>query len=509
MSSKKWFRRTLGVALACASVVSVAAVGGPSGGVVSATTSIDAGGEFHPLTPTRILDTRPGAYSINDIAPQGPKSAGFGPGTNIADGEFNFNPLGLGDLPENATDILAIVATISVVGPTRSGYLAVYPKGFEFGGPDGKGEVSALITYAPDQVVPNLAIVGIGEDDSITFNLYMDGAGTANVLVDVVGFISTSQYGTAGSRLEIVNPGRILDTRTSPNPRNGSFGADDSMELQIRGVDAVAPKVTDIVPNDASITAVMVNLALVNNKPGSKDTFLSATPTALGPNDKATASSFAHAGDIKANMAIVPIGPDGRVHFYNHEGDVDLVVDVLGYFKSGGDVSTNSGRVVPLEAPFRAFDTRLGEFGDAPLQHGSTEQWSFENFAESVTLNPGAANEQSNPKQQGFIGDLFAVGLQKLYPEDSDQSGSFLQLVPGGLPSNPLSANINFGVGEVVPNMSLVKFGESERQDGTGTDKYVVEAFNAYGSVDYVLDVYAIVLGRLSTVLETEHRAGG
>ena len=43
--------------------------------------------------------------------------------------------------------------------------------------------------------------------------------------------------------------------------------------------------------------------------------------------------------------------------------------------------------------------------------------------------------------------------------------------------------------------MSLVKFGESERQDGTGTDKYVVEAFNAYGSVDYVLDVYAIVLG--------------
>ncbi|MGK0423747.1 MAG: hypothetical protein ACJAZD_001257, partial [Ilumatobacter sp.] len=95
MSSKKWFRRTLGVALACASVVSVAAVGGPSGGVVSATTSIDAGGEFHPLTPTRILDTRPGAYSINDIAPQGPKSAGFGPGTNIADGEFNFNPLGL------------------------------------------------------------------------------------------------------------------------------------------------------------------------------------------------------------------------------------------------------------------------------------------------------------------------------------------------------------------------------------------------------------------------------
>ena len=56
---------------------------------------------------------------------------------------------------------------------------------------------------------------------------------------------------------------------------------------------------------------------------------------------------------------------------------MDLVVDVLGYFKSGGDASTNRGRVVPLEAPFRAFDTRLGEFGDAPLQHGSREAVEF------------------------------------------------------------------------------------------------------------------------------------
>jgi hypothetical protein len=145
---------------------------------------------------------------------------------------------------------------------------------------------------------------------------------------------------------------------------------------------------------------------------------------------------------------------------------------------------------VPLQAPFRAFDTRLAEFNDAPLRHGSSEQWSFENFAGSVTLNPGAINEQKGPKQQGFIGDLFAVGLQKLYPEDSAQSMSFLQLVPGGLATNPLSANINFGLGEAVPNMSLVKYGESD----DGDDQYVVEAFNAYGSVDYVLDVYAIVL---------------
>ncbi|MFT4866171.1 MAG: hypothetical protein ACI8RE_002368 [Ilumatobacter sp.] len=493
VSSKKFFRRSFGVAVACASVASFTAVGGPSAGVVSAQTAtvVDAGGEFHPLTPTRILDTRGGAFSTNDVAPKGPKASGVGGGANLTDGEFDFEPLQYGGLPENADEVLAIVATVTVAGPTQPGYLAAYPKGFVFGGADGTGDLSALITFSPNQVVPNLAIIGIGDDNKITFNLNTPAAGTASVIVDVFGFISTSQYSEPGARLEMVTPGRILDTRSMPNPRPGiSFGADDSVALQILGVDAVEPAVNNIVPDDDSITAVIVNFALVNNKPGSKDTYLSATPTPLDPADQPTASSFANAGDVKANMAIVPIGRDGKIHIYNHQGDMDLVVDVLGYFKTGADAATNVGRVVPLQAPFRAFDTRLAEFNDAPLRHGSSEQWSFENFAGSVTLNPGAINEQKGPKQQGFIGDLFAVGLQKLYPEDSAQSMSFLQLVPGGLATNPLSANINFGLGEAVPNMSLVKYGESD----DGDDQYVVEAFNAYGSVDYVLDVYAIVL---------------
>ena len=493
MSSKKWFRRTFGAALACASLVSVTAVSSPSAGVVSAQTLIDAGGEFHRVTPTRILDTRPGAESINDVAPKGPKAAGFGTGTtSLTDGEFNFNPLGRGKLPTNAEHILAVVATVTVVNPTRNGYLAVYPKGFAFGGPDGK-EVSSLINYSPGQAVPNLAIVGVGDDNSITFNLFMDGAGTANVVVDVVGFISTSKYGTAGSRLEIVTPGRILDTRTSPNPRKGqSMGPKDSISLQIWGVNAVSPAVKPIVPNDPSITAVMVNLTLVNNKAGGKATFITATPDPLGKGAVSTSNSNAAAGIVKANMAIVPIGNDGKIHLYNHAGDMDLVVDVLGYFKSGVDAATDRGRVVPLQAPFRAFDTRDKDFGDAPLQARSSEEWSFANFARSVVLNPCptptttecAANEKKGPSQQGFIGDLIAVGLQS-----PSGSGSYLQLVPGGLTTRPLASNVNFGPGEAVPNMSLVKYGDN------GTDKHVIEAFNANGSVDYILDVYAIVLG--------------
>ncbi len=476
--------------MVCAAVVTVA---GPtsSSGVVSAVT-VDPGGEFHPLEPARILDTRPeeGKY---DVKPFGKKNAGKAVVSGGTTGEFKFDPLGRGGLPANAEDVLAVVMTVTVTQPSHDGYLSVYPTGFEFGGPGGE-DLSALLTFSKGANVPNLAIVGLGPDGTMTFNSNMTQAGKYHLVVDVFGWISTSQYDVAGSRLELVNPGRILDTRSLPNPRGTgvSLKAGDNLVLPIRGVDAVSPTQKDIVPNRASVTAVLVNMALVNQNPTSTDTFLTATPNPLPKGASRTANSLVTPGGIHANLAIVPIGPNGSITLYNNLGELDVVVDVLGYFETGKAAATNRGRIVPLEAPFRAFDTREPEFGAARLQHGSSEQWSFKNFAGSVTLNPGQSNEQKNPPQQGLIGDLFAVDLQRLYPTDGNQP-SYLQLYPGGLAKRPLTANINFFPGEVVPNMALVNYGTNGKT-GAQADNYVVEAFNDYGSVHYVLDVYAIVL---------------
>lgn len=492
MGQKKWFRRAAAVVVACATVASVTAATGSPGAVVSAADPVDAGGEFHPLTPARILDTRP-AEGKYDVAPLGKKPTGVG---NVTTAEFSFDPLGRGGLPENADEVLAVVMTVTVTEPTHNGYLAAYPTGFEFGGDD----ISALLTFDAGANVPNLAVIGVGEDGTITFNANTVSAGAYHLVVDVFGWISTSAHDTAGSRLELVDPGRIMDTRgvgpgvesgCNPNPRSlgQSMAAQDSLALPIRGADAVCPAQTDIVPDDPMITAVLVNLALVNNNPTSEHTYVTATPEDVSANPDKTANSLAVPGGIHANMAVVPIGPDGDIHLYNNAGELDLVVDVLGYFKEGALSTTNRGRVVPLEAPFRAFDTREDAFGDAPLGHGSKEQWSFENFAQSVTLNPDSAEPTVGPPQQGLIGGLFAIDLQKLYPTDQGVS-SYLQMYPGGLPERPLSANLNFFPGEIVPNTSLIKYGNSDDL----TDQHVVEAFNAYGSVDYVLDVYAIVL---------------
>ena len=475
----------MGVALSCAIIVSIASLSGSAAPVVSAV-SADPGGEFHPLLPTRILDTRP-ETSINDVQPLGPKLQSDN-AVKSSSGEFNFNPLGKGGLPTEPGAVLAIVANFTVTQPGSDGWISVYPKGFQFGGMDGSGAISSLVNFAAGQSVPNLGIVGLGSNGDLTIN----GSGsntTYHLIIDVVGFISTSQYvgESTGSRLEVVEPGRIFDTRIAKVP----IEPGETRLLQIRGADTIdvggnTPIRTDIVPNRDTVTAALVNLTLVNTSPA--ETYVTATPNLMRSGGVHPSNSNVQAGGTKASMAVVPVSSDGMIRLFNNAGDLDLVVDLLGYFEEGIHAESNRGRIVPLDAPFRALDTREAEFGDAPLWHGTEEEWSFEAFVESVTLNPGTNSEVLGPPQQGLIGGLVAIDLQPLYPAHiGGNYSSYLRVGPADSGEGETS-NVNFSLGETVSNMSLIKYGTS------GDDDHVVAAYNNYGSIDYLLDVHVIVL---------------
>ena len=485
--SNKWSKRVAGAALACTSIISSTSLSGPSAPVVSAV-SADPGGEFHALSPARILDTRP-ETSVNDVQPLGAKPQVLSAVTTSA-GEFDFSPLGKGGLPTDPDAVLAIVANFTVTQPGSKGWVAVYPKGFEFGGADGSGAISSLVNFQAGQSVPNLGIVGLDGNGDLTINA--QGANTNyHLIIDVVGFISTSQYAgeSVGARLEVIDPGRILDTRIDEAP----IGPRQTRSLQVRGADTIAdgsgaPLRSDIVPNRATVTAALVNLTLVNVYSASRSTHVTASPDPIQQGAVNPSSSNVVVGKIKANMAVVPIGADGKIQLFNNSGDLHLVADVLGYFEMGIHAESNRGRIVPLDAPFRAFDTREPEFGNAPLRHGSEEDWSFEAFVNSVTLNPGTESEVGGPPQQGVIGSLVAVDLQPLYPSHSGpQFISYLRVAPADRAAGE-GSNVNFSLGDVVANMSLIRFGTK------ADDSHVVTAYNHYGSIDYLLDVYAVVL---------------
>jgi len=470
MNAQRWIRRVAAVALVGASTVVVVATSSPVAPVAAQTSALGAGGEYHPLAPARIFDSR---TAVNDSAPLGLKP------TSPQGMTFNVDILGQGGIPAEVggvnTQVLAVVANVTVVGSTLDGFLSMYPTGAA------PGE-SSLVNFAPREAVPNLAVLGIGTGGQSTISLVTpQGVGTAHVLIDVFGWISTSQYADtadSGARFRPIPPSRLLDTRSAPVPAGWPtgkpIGTMDQLTLQVRGANGV-------VPDSANVTGVMVNITAANNAPGNQPTFLAVTPTATPPGvEPATSVTNVAPGQVKANMAIVPVGDDGTIRIFNRSGATNVIVDVLGYLERGADATSRTGRVIPLDAPFRAFDTRQAAFANTPLGFGTKEEWSFKSFAESVSLNGVAIGAQS-----ALIGNLTGTGLTPLRP--GQPVSTYMTVYPGnGAPPN--SSNINVTPGRSVPNMSLLSYGT------VGADQYAISAFNFDGSIHYLLDVYAVVL---------------
>ena len=111
---------------------------------------------------------------------------------------------------------------------------------------------------------------------------------------------------------------------------------------------------------------------------------LSAGPTPPTPPIK-TSNVNVVAGQIKTSLAVVPGRRRQRSTSTTTRVRPIMIVDVFGYFETRPD-DTTAGRIVPLDSPFRALDTREAAFGDLPLGTGTVEDWSFEAFANSVTL---------------------------------------------------------------------------------------------------------------------------
>jgi hypothetical protein len=434
----------------------------------AATCTLCGGGEFHPLTPARIFDSRP-ALAVNDVAPLGAK-----PLSSPDPAPFDIALLGQGGIPTDAASVLAVVVNITVTEPGANGYLEAYGKGAK------PAVRTSIINFAPNQTVPNVSIVRPGLNGALTIGLFGGGT-TANVIVDVFGWFSTSNYtGTDGARLIPVTPSRILDTRDGTG--RGSVGPlqqKQTIDLQIRGVDGVSPTVVDVVPDSQEVTGVLLNVVGITTDPGATATHLSVFPNPLpAGQDPTTSNVNLAAGVIKANLVFVPIGTDGKVRIFNNQGQTQVVADVVGYMRGNQLETTRAGRVVPLSSPYRTFDTRLPQFGGVALGPGQAEDWSFADFAASVAIGPDAVGAQL-----AVIGNLTSAALTRQYP--TAIARSFLTAYPTSS-SRPLSSNLNTIEGPPVPNMAILTYSSSS--DPT------VRVYNLAGYDHYLFDASAVVL---------------
>ena len=448
---------TAGMALVASVTVGL---GLPPLAVPSAHAALGAGGEYHPVAPTRILDTR-----LPASIPTGAR--GFGDTNNFDVRVVGVGGLGGGAAVIPATDVLAVVANVSVTGADRGGYLTAFPT--NIARPD-----ASNVNFRAGENVPNLAVLRPGPDGKIRIVLSGDTAaagGSAHVLIDVVGYFTTSSSTVRGARLVSLAPGRVLDTRNGIG-HAGAIADGQSFALQIRGANAVGPDRPAYIPNDPNITGVILNVTATGPTAA---TFISVQPENF-TGFPTTSSLNLFAGQTKANLVMIPVGADGSIRMFNEKGSVHLIADVVGYFRTGVNDETRAGRVVPLDRPFRVLDTRQAVFGAAKLGSGQEETWAFKDFVSSVKVAGVWVGEQD-----AVIMNLTATDLT--FPFPSARQDSYLTLHPAG-GSLPQSSNLNFLPGQSVPNLAVARLADDNR----------LAAYNDNGFVHYIGDVAAVVL---------------
>jgi hypothetical protein len=298
-----------------------------------------AAGEFTPLTPQRVLDTRDGTGTTS--------TAPIGAGASI-----DVQITGRAGVP--TTGVTAVVLNATVTGPTNPGFITIFPTG------DPRPEISNL-NFVTGLTVANLVTVALGDFGKISA---YNAAGSSHLIFDIAGYYASAS-GTSGSRFVSVSPQRLLDTRTGVGARTGKAAAGEVISLQVGSrTDGLA-----------KVTAVALNVTSVGATAGS---FATVYPSDVS---KPLVSNLNYdIGKTVPNMVIVRVPANGIVNLVNEFGGADLLADVMGYYGLP-TAPTEAGRFRPY-SPFRLYDSRSDSAFPAP---GKSPQGS------TLVLGPDSA----------------------------------------------------------------------------------------------------------------------
>jgi hypothetical protein len=366
-------------------------------------------GAYTALAPTRLLDTRTDGGAL-------------GPG-----GSRNLTVTG-GSVPASAS---AVALNVTVTDTTAPSYLTVYPTG------DARPLASNL-NWVGGETVPNLVVVPVGSGGQVTF--YND-AGSANVVADLEGYFAPEASGTTQGSYVPLTPSRVADTRSgSGEPYAGqTLTAQSTLDVQVAGMGGVPV---------TGAAAALLNVTVTDT---SAPSYLTAYPA--GAAQPLASNLNWTAGATVPNRVVVPLGATGQVSFYNDAGTADLVVDVDGYFTSGGTTPPGASLFRPI-TPVRVLDTR--QTGQA--------------------LGPAATLTQGLSGLDGIAANASAVVANVTVTDTT--AASYLTVYPGA--SRPLASDLNWGPGQTVPNLTVATLSP------TGA----ISAFNDAGRTDLVIDAF-------------------
>jgi hypothetical protein len=264
------------------------------------------GAFFHPVSPTRVLDTR-------DSSPVGDN------GTITLDLSSA--------VPAGAT---AVVFNLTATDVTATTFITAWPHGTAL------PNASDLNVVAGD-TRPNHVTVQLSPDHKVDLH---NAHGSVDLIADLAGYYATG----AGNGFITRDPLRVFDTRWQNTPvgPNSTVTVDLSQWVS------------------AGATAVVFNLTATD---ATSSTYVTAWPDG-SPRPSASSMNLA-AGSVRPNLVTVAVPPSRKIDLYNHVGSVDLVVDFAGYYYPGvGDAffPTDPDRLVDTRnnKPFGAMSSTNG-----------------------------------------------------------------------------------------------------------------------------------------------------
>jgi hypothetical protein len=399
-------------------------------------------------SPTRIADTRTvaGGGSTNPYN-----------GHTLSAGGSLAITVPAGVAPAAAT---AIVVNITAVNPTNAGYLSVFP------GTTVPNPITANIDFAAGQTVGNEVTIGL--DASQVFSVYYGpaGSGKADFAADVMGYYEPQA--TGGAFYVPVTPTRLYDSRTG----SGQPGAGTT--LTNGGSDKVTVAGSPGNPVPASATAVVLNVAITN---ATASSFMYAYPA--GGSAPFVANQNFTAGETLSAQVIVGVGAAGQVTIANHTGNVDIVVDVNGYYTADG-TTPGAALLSTLPTPIRLFDDRNNIPAGTPMGVSGG----------SSGVAPAPLTTFSSPYNAGLGASAYALSIA-----DIAGGGNYLTAYATGTPL-PVVANVNYTGGDAY---NIVENAAYAGVDANG-EVSVENGPNAAASAHIVVDEDAYFVPQPFTV---------
>ncbi|MBO1754686.1 hypothetical protein [Allobranchiibius sp. CTAmp26] len=238
------------------------------------------GGSYHPVTPTRLLDTR--------------KTH------TVAAGSTTTVPVtGVAGVPSSGVG--AVILNITVVAPATSGYLIAYPAG-------ATRPSSSNVNFVVGRAAVGTTFARVGTGGAVS--IYTSA--TTHLLVDIAGWLPTSADYTG------VTPTRLVDTRSGTGAPRARVPAGGTLTVQVTGVGGVPT---------AGINAVELGVTAVGPSAGG---YLTTYP-AGGSRPGSSTLNYPQ-GQAVANSVTAKVGAGGKVSIFS-SAQTDLLVDVQGYFR--------------------------------------------------------------------------------------------------------------------------------------------------------------------------------